>query len=71
MLGTIETAYKPIAPVDQNVLDFFIPVDNDTYIDLDIRIDVRGKLISVSGKDVDFTDLTGVTNNFLRSVQSM
>jgi len=65
VFGTIETAYKPIAPVDRNDLDFFIPADNDTYIDLDIKLYVRGKLTSASGKDVDFTDLTGVTNNFL------
>jgi len=32
VLGTIETAYKPIAPVDQNDLDFLIPADKDKYI---------------------------------------
>ena len=32
VLGTIETAYKPIAPVDQNVLEFLIPADKDNYI---------------------------------------
>jgi len=34
VLGTIETLYKPIAPVDQNDLEFFIPAFKDTYIDL-------------------------------------
>jgi len=29
VLGTIETANRPIAPVDQNDLEFFIPDDND------------------------------------------
>jgi len=33
---TITTAYKPIAPVDQKYLEFCIPADNDTYLDLDI-----------------------------------
>jgi len=70
-IHTSETAYIPIAPYEQNNLKFFIPANNDTYIDLDIKLYVRGKLISASGKDVDFTDLTGVTNNFLDSVQSM
>jgi len=27
---TIETVYKPIAPVDQSDLEFLIPADNDT-----------------------------------------
>jgi len=38
-----------------------MPADNDTYIDLDIKLYVRGKLISASGKNVDFSDHTGVT----------
>jgi len=43
--GTIETTCKPIAPVDQNDIEFFIPADNDSYIDLDIKFYVRGKMI--------------------------
>ena len=34
VIDTIETAYQPIATVDQNDLEFFIPADNDTYINL-------------------------------------
>jgi len=64
-LGTIETAYKPIAPVDPNDMEFLIPADTDTYIYLDIKLHVRNQLHSGSGKDVDFSDHTGVTNNFL------
>jgi hypothetical protein len=45
VLGTIETAYKPIATADQNDLEFLIPADSDTYIDLDIKLYVRGKLV--------------------------
>jgi len=70
VLGRRETAYKPIALVDQNDLDFFIPADNNTYIDLNIKLYVRGKLISASGKDVDLTVPTGVANNFLHSLFS-
>ena len=68
VLGTTEVASKPRAPVDKNGLEFFIHSDNDTYIDLDIKLYVRVKLISPSGKDVDFSDQTGVTNNFLLSL---
>jgi hypothetical protein len=70
VLGTIQTAYKPIASVDKNDLEFLIPADSDTYIDLDIKLYVRGKLISSTGKDVDYRDHTGVTNNFLHSLFS-
>ena len=51
--------------MDKNYLEIFIPADNDTYIDLDIELSFRGKLISASGKNVDITDLTAVSNNFL------
>jgi len=65
VLGTTEVAYTPIAPVDQNDLELLIHADFDTYIDLDTKLYVRGILISASGKDVDFSDHTSVTNNFL------
>ena len=54
--GTVETVYKPLAPVEQNDLEFLIPGDSDTYIDLDIKLYVRGKMVSSSGKDLDLTD---------------
>jgi len=44
VLGTVETVYKPIGPEEQNDLEFWIAGDYDTYIDLDIKIYVRGKL---------------------------
>jgi len=62
VLETIETVYKPIAPVEQSDLQFLIPADNDTYIDLDIKLYVRGKLVSGGGKDLDEKDFTAVTN---------
>ena len=65
VLGKIETAYKTIARVDQNDLVYFLPADNVTYIDLDTKFYVRGKLTSASEKGVGFTDFTGLTNNFL------
>jgi hypothetical protein len=36
--------YNPIATVDQNDLEFSIPADNETYIDLDIKLYVKGKI---------------------------
>jgi len=49
VLGTIETSYKPIAPVEPNDLEFLIPGDKDNYIRLDIQLYIRGKLVSDSG----------------------
>jgi hypothetical protein len=54
---------KPIASVDQSDLDFSIPVDRVTYIDLDIKHYVKGKLIKADGTDFDATDFTAGTNN--------
>jgi len=59
VLDTTEVAYKPIAPAV-----------NDTYIDLDIKLYVKCKLILASGKNVDFSDHTGVRNNFIHSLFS-
>jgi len=70
VLGSVETAYIPIAPVNQNDLEFLIPADKDKYIRLDIQLYVRGILLSSSGNNVDASDLTGVTNNLLHSLSS-
>ena len=59
-----------MAPVDQNDLECFIHADNDTYIHLDIKLYFRGRLISASGKNVDFTDPKDVTTNFHQSLFS-
>ena len=37
VLWTLQTVYKPLAPVEQNYLEFLIPGNTDTYIDLDIN----------------------------------
>jgi hypothetical protein len=54
--------YKPVASVDMSDL---IPVDNDTYVDLDIKIHIRCKLTKADGTALDATDSTAGTNNFL------
>jgi hypothetical protein len=38
VLETTEAEYKPIASVDMSDLEFLIPADNDTYLDLDIKV---------------------------------
>jgi len=70
VLETAEVKYKPIASVDQSDLEFLIPRDNDTYIFLDIKLYIRGKLTKVDGTNLDNTDFRAVTNNFLHSLFS-
>jgi len=65
---TIETIYRPIASVDQSDLEFLIPAEHDTYIDLNIKLYVRGKLTAADGKDLDSTDFTATANNLLHSL---
>jgi hypothetical protein len=47
---TIETVFRPIASVDQSDLEFLIPAEHDTYIDLNIKLYVRGKLTRPTGR---------------------
>ena len=62
--------YKPIASVEQSDLEFLIPADNDTYVDLNIKPYIPGKLNKADGTNLDNTDFTAVTNNFLHSLFS-
>ena len=64
------TLYKPIAAVDQNVLAFVVPSDNESYIDLNIKLRVKGKLTKLDGTEFDNTDFTGVVNSLLHSLFS-
>jgi len=57
--------YKTIASAEQSDLEFLIPVDNDTYVDLNMKLYIRGKIIKADGTNLDNTDFTAVTNNFL------
>jgi len=45
VLVTVEMVYNPLDLVEQNALEFLIPGDLDTYIDLDMKFYVRGKLV--------------------------
>jgi len=70
ILGTDVIHYKPIATVGQNNLEFLIPGDTETYIDQDIKLYVRGKIMGADGKDLDASDFTAGTNTFLHSLFS-
>jgi hypothetical protein len=67
---TTETSCKLIFFIDQTDLEFLIPADNDTYIDLNIQLLIRAKLTKADGTELDATDYTAVTNNFLHSLFS-
>jgi hypothetical protein len=68
---TIDTIYKPVASVDQSNLQFVIPGDPDTYLDLNIKLYVKDKLVKADGSGaLDNTDFTAVTNTLLHSLFS-
>jgi hypothetical protein len=70
VLELTEVVYIPIVSVDLSDLEFLIPAGNETYIVLDIKLYIRGKLTSENGTPLDNKDLTSVTNNFLHSLFS-
>jgi len=70
VVETTEVTYKPIASVEQSDLELQIPADNDTYLDLNIKLYIRGKLTKADGTNLDNTDFTAVTNNSLVSLYS-
>ena len=67
-LETIETVTKTIAPGKQSDLEFLIL--SDTYIDLDIKLNVRGKLISGNGERIGQKNITTVEKSFFQSLFS-
>ena len=70
ILNTTEVINKPLASVDQSDLEFLIPADNDTYIDPNIKLYIRGKLTKANGTNLDDADFMAVTKNFLHSLFS-
>jgi hypothetical protein len=69
-LETFETIYKPIAPVDQSDIEFLIPGDSDSYIDLDLKLYLKVQLTKEDGTNLTATDFVAGTNNLLHSVFS-
>ena len=70
-LETLGTSYKPIAALDQSDLEFLIFADQETYIDLNIQLYIRGKLTKADGTDLELTDTICVANNLLNSLRTM
>jgi len=56
--------------VEQSDLEFLIPVDSDTYVELNLKFCVREKLTRADSKILNNTDFTAVTNNLLHSLFS-
>ena len=67
--SVLETTVATYKPVDHGDPEFIVPDDNDTYIDPK-KLYVRGKLTNAIGADLDYTDCTDGTNNFLHSLFS-
>jgi hypothetical protein len=69
ILGNFTTLYKPIAPVEQSILEFAIPGDNEHYVDLNIHLMIKGKFTKLDGT-VALDDRSTGVNNFLHSLFS-
>jgi hypothetical protein len=65
-----EIAHKPINLVDQSDLEFVIPEDDNSYIDLNMQIYVKSQLIGAAGAVLDEKVYTAGINNFLHSLFS-
>ena len=61
VLDTTDTVYKPLASLNQDDLEFLIPADPETYIDLGIKVFVKGQFLKPDGTVVDNTDFTAGT----------
>lgn len=55
---TMGTIYRPTASLDYREFEFLILELNDTYMDLNIRLCVRGKLTAADGTAFDANDFT-------------
>ena len=67
---TPETIYKPIASIDQADIEFLITGDSETYIDLDLKLFIKGKLMKGNGTNLTDTDYTARITNLLNSLFS-
>jgi len=67
---TNEMIYRPIASVDQTDIEFVIPGDSDKYVDVDLKLFVKGKLQTEDKSDLPETDYTAVINNLVHSLFS-
>jgi hypothetical protein len=58
VLETTDTIIKPLASLNQNDLEFSVPGDSMSYIDLYIKLFVKGRLEKADGTALDNTDFT-------------
>jgi len=65
-----ETIYKPIASIDQTDIEFLIPGDSETYIDLEFKLYIKSKLMKEGNMQLTDTDYTAGINNLLHSLFS-
>ena len=58
------------ASVDQTDIEFVMPGDSDTFVNLDLKQLIRGKLMTEVDTDIPDTDYTAGVNNLLHSLFS-
>ena len=63
VLETTDTVYKPLASLNQDDLEFLIPADPETYIELDIKVFVKGQLLKPEEAVLDNKDFTAGTKS--------
>jgi len=68
--GTTEIIYKPIGSIDQSDIEFLIPGGSDTYIDIDLKLFIKGKLMEEDNTQLTDIDYTAGINNLLHSLFS-
>jgi hypothetical protein len=67
---TPEITYKSITSIDQSDLKFMIPPNNETYIDLNRQLYIKGQLVGADVAALDYKDYTAGVNTFLHSLFS-
>ena len=65
---TNETIYRLTASVDLRDNELVIRGDSDKYVDVDLKLFVKGKLQTEDKSDLPETDYTAVINNLLHSL---
>ena len=69
-LETTEVLYKPSASVDQTDIEFLVPGVSETYIDVNLKLFIRGEIIKRDGTELVESDYTAGVNNLLHSLFS-
>jgi hypothetical protein len=60
--NTTEIGHKPPTAIDQRDLEFTVPQDEERYLDPDMQIYIRGKLLGANGTELDIKDYTARVN---------